>query len=216
MRDEDFAMGVTHQVSQLLLVIGVGIRIEKTDGHRAVRVAGERCIHHPSGSRNVQGGHNGAVRRDALLDLEGIRATDHRFRLLIEQVVNPLAVVALQLQQIAEPLGHEEGNPRALALEDGVGGDRRTVDQVLDRTELDAGGVKRRQRAFIGTRRRARHLGHGHLALIDRDEVRERPADFYPNPQLFNPLPNSVPGTEPGTIASRPTCRLSEIKHRDR
>ena len=48
--------------------------------------------------------------------------------------------------------------------------------------------VERREHAFLGAARHARHLGDAHLVAVERDEVRERAADFDPDPHRHSIL----------------------------
>jgi hypothetical protein len=51
-------------------------------------------------------------------------------RLPVVEIVDPLAVVPLQEQDVAKPPGHQQRDRRALALEDRIGGHGGAVDEV--------------------------------------------------------------------------------------
>ena len=186
-RHEDVRMPLVDQAGNPFLVIRIGVRVEKADRDGIVGAAGEGRPHDLLRGFDIQGRDDPAVRADALPDLERVSPPDHRFWFLVEQVVDPFAVVALKQQQIAEAGGHEEGDLGALALEDGIGRHRRAVNQVFDRVEPDVRGGERRKRAFVGARRRARYLGDGDPPPVDGDEIRECAADFDSHSQLEPP-----------------------------
>jgi hypothetical protein len=99
-------------------------------------------------------------------------------------VVDLGAVLPLDQQQVAEPRrGHERGQP-ALALEDRVGGDGRAVHQVRNARERDTRRRQGRENAFLRTSRHARYLGDADFVAVQRNQVRERTADFDTNPHL--------------------------------
>src|SRR5262249_28814195 len=68
---------------------------------------------------------------------------------------------------------------RALALDQGVDGDGRAVDQLVDGGDLDAALGDAVDDALHQVRRRAQALGLGEAAgpIVEADQVGERPAD---------------------------------------
>ena len=70
-----------------------------------------------------------AVGQHALLDLEAQRALDQRLVLLEEQIVGVRPVDAADLVDVAKAFGDEQRGLGAGALEDGVDGDGRAVQE---------------------------------------------------------------------------------------
>ena len=73
-----------------------------------------------------------ARRTDALVDLEGMAPLHERFRLHPGEVVMVLAVAAADEGHVAEALGRDIGDRRALALQQGIGGDCRAKPDAGD------------------------------------------------------------------------------------
>ena len=78
-----------------------------------------------------------AVGSDALLHLEAQVAVDEGLRRGVEQAVQGGHAHPSQLKDIAEALGGYEGGLRALAFQDGVGGDGGAVDDLFDGLDGD-------------------------------------------------------------------------------
>ena len=100
-----------------------------------------------------------------------------RLRLLPVQVVDPLLVHPPDEQHVLEaPIGDED-DARAVALDHGVGRDGGPDDQPVDPMRpLEPGQTGRERLARIA--RRGRHLGRRDRAgaVVDQDEIGERPA----------------------------------------
>ena len=92
------------------------------------------------------------------------------------------AAVALEEQDVPEALRGYEGDRSPLALQDGIGGDRRTVDEVGHRSGVDPGRRKGGEGPLVGIGRCARHLDHLDPRAVHRNEIGERAADFDPDP----------------------------------
>ena len=126
---------------------------------------------------------NGPVGVDALVDRQAQMTRHQRRGHLQKQVVQVVAVLAGDLVRVAEAGGGQQRRTGAFALDDGVGYQRRAMDDVPD---LVGGGVGAQQRVLqdVGDgggriTRCGQHLADGELArgIIDQDQVRERPAD---------------------------------------
>ena len=76
---------------------------------------------------------------DALVDHLAQIALDQRRRLGPGHVVEARHAQRADLQDVAEPLGGDQADARALLLEDGVGGDRGAVADLLDGASRYAG-----------------------------------------------------------------------------
>ena len=82
--------------------------------------------------------------------------------------------LAAEMEEVLEPLGSDEGRPRALALEQRVRGDCRAVREALELAGTDGSG--RSQHGLL-LARRGRHLRRRDPALVDEDGVRESAAN---------------------------------------
>ena len=90
------------------------------------------------------------------------RARHQRLGLLDEDVVLLEAVLLRHLDRIAEALGGDQRGLRALALDDGVGGERRAVHDQADLAGLDLAELQRPQHA-VEHAVLGRGLGRQHL-----------------------------------------------------
>src|SRR5207253_2413813 len=106
---------------------------------------------------------------------------------VVAVVLEPLS----HLDHVAVARGRQQADPRALALEEGVGGDRGAVDHALGLAEERRHVVAERpreqlealQHALRGVGRRRGGLGERDAAgVVDRDQVREGPADVDADP----------------------------------
>ena len=70
-----------------------------------------------------------AVGGEALADFEAQRARHQRHRAVDHQVVMVEALLVALLDDVAEAFGGDEGGPRALALDQRIGGERGAVDE---------------------------------------------------------------------------------------
>ena len=110
------------------LVVGAGVAVEEQDraGFDAelVELVAER-----RDLALVERRLDLAVGEHALLDLEAQRALDQRHVLLEEEIVGVGPVDAADLVDVAEALGDEQRGLGAGALQDGVDGDGRAVQE---------------------------------------------------------------------------------------
>ena len=113
---------------------------------------------------------HGAVDQDPLVDLEAEVARRDRPRPLHVEVVHVVAVLAGDLDRVAEALGRDERGPGALALDEGVREERGAVEDVRHL----AGGHARRAEDGLDPRDHGvvRPVGGGeHLADLERPAV---------------------------------------------
>ena len=110
------------------LVVGVGVAIEEQDraglDAELLELRAER-----RDLALVERRVDLAVGEHALLDLEAQRALDQRHVLLEEQIVGVRPVDAADLVDVAEAFGDEQRGLGAGALQDGVDGDGRAVQE---------------------------------------------------------------------------------------
>ena len=115
----------------------VDIRMEEADGYRPDPFLLQR----PGDLAHrllIQGRQHVPIRVEPLGDAEGEVAGYERWRLLELEVIEARPDLPGDLEHVTEAVcGHEPRKGR-LALDDRVGGDRRGVNQVLDRRRGDA------------------------------------------------------------------------------
>ena len=147
--------------------------------------------------RFVQLPNHAALRVDALRDAvtPPPRRKKHRRFGIGEQIVERRPPQAPELQHVLETLGGQDREARALALEQGIGPDRRAVHESL---HLRPRAVCPRQNRFHSVQdalhevdRRRRNLGHLREAAIrGRHDIGERAAHVHTNPvQGFRGMP---------------------------
>jgi hypothetical protein len=164
------------------LVDRVGEAVEQADRDRVVAAVAQEPQQRRREGSDIERALDAAVAADPLGDLQRVAARGQRFGLGVEEVEDPPAVVALQQQDVAETLGREEGEPRALALEHRVGRHGRAMDEFRDGRDWHPGRRERREGSLLRCQPHARHLGdrrarpHGH-------EIREGPAYLDSNPR---------------------------------
>ena len=151
----------------------------QADGDRLDLARGLQLAHDPAQPGLVERLEHDAVAVDPLVELVAVAVLDQRRRLDPEDVVVRLAVAALDEGHIAEAPRRKVGDVCALALQDGVGGDRRAEPHVAD-----AGAVVDAPQPFEDSVRRIPGRGQvlpdadrAPVAVIG-DEVRERAADI--------------------------------------
>ena len=176
--DEAAGQSAFDELGHTALMRRIDVGVEQADRDRLV-VAGLELRQQVALQRDlVERLRGGSVCEHALADLEGVAPRHDRLRLLVEQVVDLPAIVALQTEQVAKALGHQEGEARAFALENRVGGDGRAVREILDRGEVQPRRLDRVVRPDIRARRRAGYLGDHDPVAVEGDEIRECAADF--------------------------------------
>ena len=127
----------------------------------------------------VERRHHLAVGAHALLDLEAQRPLDQRHMLLEIQVVGVGPVDAADLIDVAEALGRHQRGLRAGALEDGVDGNGRAVQEQPRRPVFAAGLLDAARNAVDQPVRRRQRLAEGEPAglVVEHRDVGEGAAD---------------------------------------
>ena len=136
---------------------------------------------HGADRRLIEGEAYGPVDVDALRHGEAQAAGHQRLRLVDEDVVLIVAPFVGNLDHVAEALGRDEGGPCPLALDDGVGGERRAVQEHREVGEAETCPLEHQPRAgndrLLRRARRGEDLGaEPPLADLDHD-IREGAAD---------------------------------------
>ena len=132
-REGDGEVGkfTAHEVLHGSFVSRVLVRVEKADGQRghASRLqVGDLAAH----LIEIDRGEDLAVPAHALVDLAPEVAGDERLGKFQKEVVDVVALLDPHLQRIAKAAGREEGRRVGRPLDDGVGHQRRAVDEVGD------------------------------------------------------------------------------------
>ena len=164
------------------LVDAVAIGMQERDRDRADALVAEDG-RGPADGRLVQGNEHRTVREHPFRDAEPQPAGHHRLGQADEHVVDVVADLPGQLEDVAEAFGREQSGLRALALEDDVGDEGGRVDHL--------GGPRQQVRdraGEIGDAAHHRLLGgvrggqglldpDGAVGIVDHGEVGEGAAD---------------------------------------
>ncbi|HKX00907.1 MAG TPA: hypothetical protein VJX71_00295 [Methylomirabilota bacterium] len=121
------------------------------------------------------------------------RARDQRLRTVAVEIERVRQAEALDLEHVAEALGHQETEPRAGALDERVHRDRGAVDHEVDGARIDAVLVGQPIEPVLDgpgeVRRRRRHLQAGDVVRLRvvEGEVGEGSADVDAEPVPSHP-----------------------------
>ncbi len=159
----------------------IEISVHVTDRDRLdlgrLELCGERAHR-----RLVEWDQDVAAAVEPLGNAEAQLARHQRRRLLHEDVVLLEAMLEGYLDRIAEALGDDQRRLRTLALNDGVGGQRRAVDDQAEITGLQFGELEdlldAGQHALFGRARRGQHLHAFALAVPFQRKIGEGAADI--------------------------------------
>ena len=169
-------------------VVRIGVGMQETESRRLVAPFREHPPDQADDRGPIRALDDRAVGRDALIDLDDVPAAHDRFGLGVSKVVDRVLVVPLEQQHVPDALRDEEADRGALAFEDRIGRHRRSVDELLDRSRVEAGRVDRLHGPLIGIRRRARHLRRAHGLPVDDHQVGERSAYLDADPHASLPV----------------------------
>ncbi len=138
-RDEGLRKLLAHDAAGHFLMLGAHEAVEEADDDRLH----PRRLQLPGGEPQgflVEGGLDGSVVPQPLRDLEAQFARDQHRRLIGLHVVELGALLAADLQEVAEAIGGDEPGRRAAVLDQCVGRNRGAVSEVADvgRTGADA------------------------------------------------------------------------------
>ena len=167
------------------LVCGIGVGVDQRHGHRLHVELGDAARDGPHRGF-VQRPPHGAVHVHALRHREAQLARHQRPGLDDVDVVLVEAALVRDLDHVAEAVSRNERGARALALDDGVGGERGAVHEHADVAERQA---RLRQRAagalddgHLRLPRRRQQLGDVPAPAAEQHDVGERPADVDSQP----------------------------------
>ena len=109
--------------------------------------------------------------------------------MMIQPASGPGRLRAREVQDLAEALGRDQPDARALGLEHGVGRDGRPVDDVAEVARARCRPRRRcarrrsaRPRDGSRGRRRRLHAPLPVIAVVDQEQVGERPSDVHAQP----------------------------------
>ena len=165
---------------QQLFMIGIGVGINEAYGDCGAALLLE-ARDGGTGTLEIEREPRRAGRHHPLLHLEAAAARHERLRFLGEQIPDVAALLALEFQHVAKALGGDQPDIGTLALQDGVGGDRGSMDDCRDGGEIAIELADRLHRAqrLVG---RGDGLGHPDLAIGgDHDRIGEGAADIDPD-----------------------------------
>ena len=150
--------------------------------------------HRPFDLRLVQRDEHLAGRRHALAHLEAQRALDQRHVLAEKQVVRVRPVDAPDLVGVAEAFGDEQRGPRPGALEHGVDGDGRAVQEEARVGEARAGLVHAVRDAVDQAARGRERLAEQELParFVEGGDIGEGTADVGGKTGAGGQAPDSI------------------------
>ena len=143
--DEQLREFLLHDLLRADLVRRVAVGVQEQDGDR-LHAGRDRLARDPAHLLLVERDQHRALRVHPLHDLEAHVAVDQRRVLLEEQVVGLRPVDAADLVDVAEALRGQQRAARALALQDGVDGDRGAVQEQPRGVEARCRPCRRRSR----------------------------------------------------------------------
>ncbi len=108
-----------------------------------------------------------------------------------QEVIGLGAVAAADGIDVAGAARHDQAGQGAFALDQGVDGDGRAVNELVDGGGLQAAFVEAIDDALdqVGRRSQALGLHKGAFGLIESDEIRERSANIDRNDEHADPSP---------------------------
>jgi hypothetical protein len=161
--------------------------VKEADGDRLHPVPDQRPDR-PAQARLVEGDEDLAVEGDPLADLADARARDQRGGLLDEEVVELVALLAADDEDVAEAPGREERDVSALPLDDDVRAEGRAVHRLREIGPIEAGAgdqfaepVHARPRRVVRSREA---LAGEETSVVGLErKVGEGSADVEPDPE---------------------------------
>jgi len=135
----------------------------------------------------VERQQHGALVVEPLRHRQAQVARHQRLRQGDVEVVLVVAALVAHRQHVPKPLGRDQRRPRALALDDGVGGERCAVYQDAHVRRHQPGpaqdGRNPVQHPALRLRSRGQHLGGRPPAAMLQRQIRERAADIDREPR---------------------------------
>ncbi len=190
-RDVHVGQPLGERLAERALVLRMAVGVQQADGD-GLRLGGRHGVER-GGERLVVERLERAVGAHPLARADAAVARDERRGVRRAQAVQVGARLAAELDEVLEALGGDERGPRALALQQRVGGDGGPVgegpDLVGARVRALQRGGDRRQHALGLVARRGRRLGGDEPAARGHHRVGEGPAYVDPEQHLAANLP---------------------------
>ena len=183
-RHGDVRVGFQQKVAEAALVVGVAVAVHEADGDGLVAAVEQLGDDGPRRGL-VERHQNLAAGVDAFGDHEAVLALDQRRRQHDVEVVLLEPALGARLDHVAEPGGGHQGRPGTAALDEGVRGERRAVDDLFDVGEVHvvAGGQRgdRGEDALLGSPACGQELVGDERAVVTLEhDVGERPPTSAP------------------------------------
>ena len=194
--------------------------VQVAHGHRLDPLAREDANGRAQGAAREWCRH-AAVGADALAHRQAQVARHQRDRRRLAQRVAVVLEPLAHLQDIAVPLGGEQAELRALALQQRIGRDRGPVDDAPGRAEerapIDAEGVGEQLQPVehadgLVPRRRGGFRGRDPPLVVDGDKIGERAADVDTDPVSgFSPAHCRIPAVFLARISHQLTAADADL-----
>ncbi len=157
---------------------GVGEREEIRDSNGADAVEVAETDQFLSEPLLIQRDENRAILQDALWNADAARTWNEVLWLDPVKIEVVRARHTLDAKDVPETVGREQRDLGTLPLDEGVGGNRRSMHEVADVFRVEIALRERAEDRFRRLSGRREHLGHPKLTrlVVERDEVGERPA----------------------------------------
>ena len=168
-----------------MLGIGIGVQKGNCDAldpelTQLRRERAHRCL--------VQRQANGTVRIDTLRHGEAQAARRQRLRLLDAEIILVVAAFGADIEHVAEALGRDQRGLGPSPLDDGIGRERRAVNEDVDVADMCARVSKDEahaiQHCLLGPLRRRQHLACLAVLTNVQHDIGERPTDIDGKPHL--------------------------------
>src|SRR6267154_2299614 len=191
-RDVGIGQGPADDFACRALVLRVGVGVQEADGDRFNLFFREP----PAGAFDasaLQGLQDIARGEHALADFPRQLTWDERAVPVEEKIVGFGAVAASDGVHVARPSRDDQAGLRAFALDQGVDGGGRAVDQLADLPGIYAAHAQAIDDPLdeLGGRGEALGLGEPAGGLVKGHQVRESPADIDRNQQQVRPPRNA-------------------------
>jgi hypothetical protein len=171
-------------------MIGIGIGMEEGHGdalHVPRAQVGRECAHRGFIERQP----HGAMRIDALRDGEAQGARRQRLRLVDRKIVLIVAALSTDIEHVAEALRRDNRRLRAASFDDGVGRERRAMNEDVDIADTSAGVGENEthpiQHGLLRSRGRRQHLARPAILAHIQHDIGESASDIDSKPH-FGPL----------------------------
>ena len=168
-------------------MLGIGIGVQEGD-RDALDVQRAQFGRERTHRRFVERQAHGAVRVDALGDGEAQGARRQRLRLVDAEIVLVVAALGADIEHVAKAFGRDQRGLRAAAFDDGVGRERRAVNEDVDvadmGTRVGQNETHPVQHRLLRPLRRRQHLARLAILAHVQHDIRERATDIDGKPHL--------------------------------